>query len=833
MRTHSLSTPRPAAVARAAASALALLTLGAAGALGQAGPSAAARKFDSQVAPILARECLSCHDAASKQGGLDLSTLASAKAGGKRGPAVVPGKPEASWVWKRVSAGEMPPGKPLSAEKKKLLRDWLTAGAAWGTDPIDPFRYSSERRAGYDWWSLQPVRRPELPPVKRPAWVVNPIDRFVLARLEKAGLKPSPPADRVALIRRLYLDVLGLPPTPEEVDAFVADRAPAAYERLVDRVLASPHYGERWARHWLDVIRFGESQGFERNKLRPNAWKYRDWVVEALNSDLPYDEFVRLQLAGDLLRPDDPLAVIASGFLVMGPYDLTAYTTGTAMMRAAAREEELEGLVGTVSQTFLGLTANCARCHDHKFDPIPARDYYRLAAALGGTYHGDERESLSPGGRAEAERQRQELEKQVAGVKQRLEALPADAAPERRQLAAELGRLESRARLLAGGPAHVTVPKDPGVVHILARGDFREKREPVAPGGIASLAGLSPEWGLKQDAPEAARRKALAAWVTHPDNPLTARVMVNRVWGYHFGQGLVVTPSDFGFNGGLPSHPELLDYLASVFAAPAAADVEATERQRDRATGGVRTAATREASSATGAKLSPSLRPSVSPSQPGGLAWRLKPLHRLILTSNTYRQASRPVASALKKDAENRLLWRQNPRRLEAEAVRDAVLAISGELNPAIGGPGFRDWTSKSQGENELYTVVDKEGPEFNRRTLYRTLVRAGTNPFLDTLDCPDPSVATPRRTVTTTPLQALSLLNNVFMERSAGKWAERLEREAPGDRKAQVARAYRQAFGRAPSPEEQREGEAFAAAHGMPQLCLVLLNTNEFMYVD
>jgi hypothetical protein len=697
--------------------------------------------FETRIAPLLARNCLACHNGSSKLGGLDLSREAKARAGGSRGAGLVPGKPGASWIWKRVAAGEMPPKQPLAAREQRLLKEWIAGGAAWGRDPIDPFRYTSDRRAGYDWWSLQPIARPAPPASKSPS--LSPIDAFVRTKLAATGLTPSPPADRRTLIRRLSFDLTGLPPTPEAVDAFLADRRPGAYERLVDGLLASPRYGERWARHWLDVVRFGESQGFERNKLRPSAWKYRDWVVEALNSDLPYDEFVRLQLAGDVLRAHDPLAVIASGFLVAGPYDQTAYTDGSATMRAAAREEELEGLVGTVTQTFLGLTVNCARCHDHKFDPITQNDYYRIAAALAGIYHGEERETGK---------------------------------------AIHQGATESRARLLAGGPAHLPAPKEPGVVYRLERGDFRQKREAVTPSGLAALAGLSRDWGLAKDAPEAARRKALAAWITDPKNPLTARVIVNRLWSGHFGAGLVATPNDLGFGGGRPSHPVLLDWLASEL-----------------------------------------IR--------GG--WRLKRIHRLILLSATYRQASRPSATALKTDAENRLLWRQNPRRLEAEALRDAVLAVSGQLDLAIGGPGFRDWTVKSQGNNELYTVFEAVGPEFNRRTLYRMVVRAGTSPFLDVLDCPDPSVSTPRRTATTTPLQALSLLNNPFMERAAAEWAKRLQREAPGDRAAQVGRAYALAFGREAGSSEVRFGEGFAARHGLAQLCLVLLNTNEFAYVD
>jgi len=784
---------------RAAAIAFALPVLLAGVAAGQQPRS---QQFEARVAPLLAKACLECHSPTQKQGGLDLTTLKGALAGGARGPGLVPGKPEASWVWKRVASGEMPPKHPLTAAERGVLKQWIAAGAPWSDGAIDPLRYSSERRAGYDWWSLQPVSQPPLPAVKQKSWPITPVDRFVLAKLEAAGLKPSPPAERAVLIRRLYFDMLGLPPRPDEVDAFVQDRRSDAYERLVDGVLASPHYGERWARHWLDVIRFGESQGFERNKLRPNAWKYRDWVVDALNTDLPYDEFVRLQIAGDVLRPDDPLAVIASGFLVMGPYDYTVYTAVSPMMRAVGREEELEGLVGTVTQTFLGLTVNCARCHDHKFDPISQKEYYRVAAALGGTYHGPERDSLSAAGKVATQQERDRLTARVAAFRARL-AILNDAiltADERERIVSELALTESRSRLLAGGPTHVTVPQAPGVFHVLARGDFRAKGEAVAPGGVAALTGPAAEWGLKQDAPEPDRRKALAAWLTDPKNPLTARVMVNRVWSYHFGAGLVPTPSDFGFNGGLPSHPELLDWLASNFIA---------------GVGGQGSGARRESFSSH------------------AMGWSVKKLHRLLLLSATYRQSSRPVPAAKARDAENRLLWRHNPQRLAAESLRDAALSVSGELNPALGGPGFRDWTMKSNGDNEVYTVFDAVGPEFNRRTLYRMVVRSGGSPLLDGFDCPDPSVATPKRTVTTTPLQALSLLNNKFMEHVAGKWAAKLQRDAPSGTPAQVTLAYRQAFARPPNPDEIRFAETFAAKHGLPQLCLVLLNTNEFLYVD
>lgn len=737
---------------------------------------------EADVAVLLARNCLECHNASDHKGGLDLTRRETALAGGDSGLVLKPGDLDCEF-WRRVEAGEMPPEgrEPLSAADRQRLREWIQSGAKWAANPIDPFLYTSDRRAGYNWWSLQPLKMSQPPPAADEAWPRNPIDQFVLQRLEAAGLRPSPEADRRVLIRRLSFDLVGLPPTPEEVEAFRSDRDPRAYERLVDRLLDSPHYGERWARHWLDIVRFGESQGFERNKLRPNVWKFRDFVVEAFNADLPYDDFIRWQIAGDALRPDDPLAVIASGFLAIGPYDLTAYNNGTPDMRAFAREEELEGLVGSVGQTFLGLTINCSRCHDHKFDPITQREFYQISAALGGTYQGDERESL-------AETARPAIAKRIAELRAGIARGPDT--PWNGDGQAKPSRTEALVRLLQGGPVHTTAPQQPGAWHVLARGDFRQPGEVVAPRGITAVTGVSADWQLAETAPEAERRKSLAEWIADPKNPLTPRVIVNRLWGYHFGDGLVRTPSDFGFQGGLPSHPELLDWLAGQLVHP-----------------------------------------------PDGRPWSLKRIQRLIVTSATYRQAADAVSPGPTDpkgvDAENRLLWHRSRQRLDAETFRDAVLAVSGDLDLKLGGPGFRDFTISSAGNNETYTVFDAIGPEFNRRSLYRTWVRAGTSPLLDTLDCPDPSVPTPRRSVTSTPLQALSLLNDAVIEHYAARLAERLRREAGDDATAQIRRAYSLSFARDPTADEIALGQRFITEHRLEQFCVVLLNTSEFLFVD
>lgn len=779
----------------------------------------AASFFDSRVAPLLAGRCLGCHNSQDKKGGLDLSKSVTAIAGGESGKVLEPGNPDASLMWEKVSANEMPPRKPLQAEEKAILKQWIQDGAKWVTDPIDPFRYTTENRAGYDWWSLQPVVRLALPSVKTVQWPRNEIDYFILAKLEANKLTPASEADRRIYIRRLSFDLLGLPPSSADVEAFVADAAPDAYEKLVARYLDSPAYGERWARHWLDVVRFGESQGFERDRFRPNSWRYRDWVVWALNSDLPYDEFIRRQLAGDVIAPEDPLSIVATGYLVAAPWDEVGQAQQSAAMRAVVREDELEDIIGTTTQTFLGLTANCARCHDHKFDPVRQREYYQLAAMLGGVRHG-ERESLSGSGRAVVQTRLEEL---ASRSKPLIEAISALEIPVREKLQAErqarkkeltsqenaatdpvtidqivmaltppqrlqrfelvrrLTQLESEIRLLSGGPTYAVVPRQPEPTFLLTRGNPAKRADEVAPGAIKSLEAGGRELLLPKDTAESARRLELANWITHAQNPLTARVLVNRLWHYHFGIGIVDTPNDFGFNGARPTHPELLDWLASELV-----------RQR----------------------------------------WSMKSLHRVIVLSATYRQSAEINPAGRSRDAENRLYWRKSPLRLEAEALRDAVLAVSGELNPAMGGPGYQDFTTFTA-NSQFYLAIDPTGYAVQRRSLYRTWIRSGRNPLLDVLDCPDPSSASPKRAVTTTPLQALALLNNPFMLRMSARLAERIQTAGIVDASAQVVSAYEFVLQRAPTAVELEPATQFVKQHGLSSFTRVLFNSNEFLYVD
>jgi Protein of unknown function (DUF1553)/Protein of unknown function (DUF1549)/Planctomycete cytochrome C len=716
------------------------------------GPGDAGREFDASVAPILARRCLDCHSGTDAKGKLDLSRMTRALAGGESGAVIVPGRPDESLLWERVDADEMPPKSPLTAAERAVLRQWIASGAAWGTDPIDPYQATTTRRAGRDWWSLQPVRRPQIPAGRRQGWARTSIDAFILQKLEARGLEPAPEADRVTLIRRLSFDLLGLPPAPTEVDAFLGDTSSDAYERLVIRTLASPQYGVRWARWWLDLARYGESNGFEYDEFRPSAWPYRDWVVDAFNRDLAYDEFARHQLAGDVLRPHDADAIKATGFLVAGAYDTAGQNQQSEAMKAVVRGDELEDIIATVGQTFLGLTVNCARCHDHKFDPIRQVEYYRVASALSGVRHGV---------------------RDLVKIDLRPVALP-------QQKKAATSPLSAARPALA----YAVAAREPGVSRVQLQGNPGLNGEVVAAGGVAAIAAPGADFGLSPDAPEAERRKRLAAWITSPRNPLFARVVVNRLWQAHFGTGLVENSSDLGFNGGTPSHPELLDWLAHEI---------------------------------------------------GARGWSLKAMHRLVVTSAVYRQSSRPAAPALKLDAGNRLLWRKAPKRLEAEMVRDAMLAIAGRLDGTLGGPSFRDHEIVPAPGTPavLYEAVDPRRPGLDRRTLYRAWARGGRSALLDAFDCPDPSTTAPRRAVTTTPLQALSLMNNALVLYLADELAARLEQEAGRAAERQVERAYRLAFGRAPDAGERVRAIAVVERFGAATLARAIFNSNEFLYVD
>ena len=643
---------------------------------------AATALFADQIAPLLAARCGTCHGPSRAESGYRIDTRAGAFAGGDSGAAaILPNQAEASPLFQRISSadaeGRMPAdGPPLAAAEQLLLRQWIETGAVWPGSmaalpdtlftPAPNPPQSRERH-----WAFQPLTRPAVPAGPKGT---HPIDAFLAEKLSEQGLEFNPEAEPGTFLRRVMFDLVGLPPTPEELATFMeacrtAGGTGEPFSRVVDTLLASPHYGERWARHWLDVVRFAESDGFEVNSARPNAWPYRDWVIESFNADKPYDQFIREQICGDTCGAD-----AATGFLVGGATDRV--TSPDPALTANQRADELHDMVSTAGSAFLGMTIGCARCHDHKFDPISQRDYYAIKAVFAGVRHG---------------------EREIGGF--------SDAALTKPMI----------------GYAGTFV--DPAPTHRLFRGDPLQPREEVAPGGVA---GLGPQWHLPETAPERDRRRALADWITSPHHPLSARVIVNRLWHYHFGTGLVDTPSDLGLNGGRPSHPELLDWLAS--------------------------------------ELIDS-------------GWSLKSLHRLIVTSRAYRQASDLRPEAIAVDAQARLLWRYPPRRLEAEALRDAILAVSGSLNPQMGGPGF-DLFEPNTNYVKVYATKTAFSADDFRRMVYQSKPRSELDTFFGPFDCPDAGQVQPKRTSSTTPLQALNLLNGEFLLDQADRCAKRIERD-------------------------------------------------------
>jgi mono/diheme cytochrome c family protein len=950
--------------------------------------------FGKDVQPIFAKHCFECHGPKKQKSGfrLDLRSVALAD-----GVAVVVGKANESPIIDYVTAAKgdesrMPPkGEGLSDAEVGILRKWIDAGADWPNELA-----GADSRLQH--WAWQPVHE------KHP---FDSIDEFVLDKLKRNGLAMSPRADRETLIRRLSFDLHGLPPSPNDVKQFVDDDDPRAYEKLVDRLLASPHYGERFARHWLDIAHYADTHGFERDRRRDFAWRYRDYVIDSFNDDKPYDRFLQEQIAGDSMWPGSNEALIATGFLAAGPWDFVGQVEAkSGILKRAARSLDLDDMATQVITSTMAMTVNCARCHDHKIDPISQKEYYQIRAVFAGVKRADR--TTTAGDKKQLEQTLAKLVREIAvlepgtdladvvgggdgngsgkrggiGMGQGID--PRTGKPESKRMgflanakvntfatsesrfidgvvipkgdggkaeipitstgttvtnipfgdgrawdiirngpvnsthSAKIGGLDfgngsngliglhanaaitfdlqefrqamnakqlrfttqvgyfgqakdnyfADARVFvdgekvgefmklrradglrtidilipetkkfltlmatdggnaismdqigfgnpklsaAGDELTVTqkerlaslrdqakeveatiaklsvvkvfavVPQAVGETKILSRGDAESPTgDSLAPGGFAALSMLNPEFGSTKTA-ESERRAALARWIADPKNPLTARVIVNRLWHWHFGEGIVNTPSDFGLGGDTPTHPELLDWLA-------------TQLLREK--------------------------------------WSLKKIHRLIVTSESYRQQSRyrDDAMGIAKDANNRLLWRQNSRRIEAEAVRDSVLFVSGKLNRERGGPGFEDFKYQ-EAYAPIYTYVTADKPELWRRSIYRYIVRTTPDRFLTTLDCPDPANMTPKRLTTTTPLQSLTLFNNDFMLRQAKYFAERIESEE--NVKEQVANAFQLAFARSPSDAESQLAIRFIEAQGLFVFCRSLLNANEFVYVD
>ncbi|MFN0124821.1 MAG: PSD1 and planctomycete cytochrome C domain-containing protein [Blastocatellia bacterium] len=816
----------------------------------QATPRPESVSFDRDIRPLFAQHCLSCHNEKKQSGGLRLDAASFAMRGTGNGPVIVPGNAMASRLYQRVMAANderMPPvGERLTLAQTTLLRTWIDAGAAW---PEAAAKNSAEPNKPH--WAWQTIQRPAVPApngIRNPQSAIrNPVDAFIAARLAQSGFAMSAEASRRTLIRRLSFDLHGLPPAPERVAQFIRDKDPRAYEKLVDEMLASPRYGERWARHWLDVVHYGDTHGYDKDKPRTNAWPYRDYVIRALNEDKPYARFVEEQIAGDALYPGTRAGMQALGFIAAGPWDFIGHAElpETKIDGKIARHLDRDDMVANTIGTFTSVTIHCAQCHNHKFDPIPQEDYYSLQAVFSALDRADKKFFPDPAMTARfsqldgrqrnlAERKRiierdaakeagqavTDLDAQVANAAKKPDnaaevsalrtkraqivdaAMKPEIRAERDAISLELARLNKdlaafpTAEVVYAGTVHYGVGDfrgtgldggKPRPVYLLARGQVTHPGREMTPGALSLLSFQSARFAISPDAPESARRAALARWITDPQNPLTWRSLVNRVWQYHFGAGLVTTPNDFGRNGAAPTHPELLDWLASEF----------------RDSGG-----------------------------------SLKKLHRLILLSAAWRQTSNPAAAPGNPraiDADNRLLWRQNRRKLEAEALRDAVLVASGRLNLTMGGPGWQDFVivRPEHSPHYEYGLADPEDMKTWRRSIYRFIVRSQTQPWMTALDCADPSMRVDRRNESLSAPQALALLNNGFMISQARHFARRLEQEYPGARARQVDRALTLALGRPPVGDERRQFILFSRAHGLPNLCRVILNLNEFVFVD
>jgi mono/diheme cytochrome c family protein len=907
-------------------------------------PKPVAVDFASQVWPIFQAHCLDCHGPDTQESHFRVDSLRSFRLGGGSGePAINPDNPNKSHLLSLVTHQDdeqrMPPSDAprLTDEQIEILRRWIQAGAKWD----DAVPSADDQISGSDHWSFTPLQAHAIPTLDS-AWIRQPLDAWVYQKLQQHELTPSGEASRRTLIRRLYLDLLGLPPSPEQVAQFVEDPSPHAYEQLVEQLLADPHAGERWARYWLDLVRFAETDGFETNRERPNAWPFRDYVIDALNSDKPYNQFVMEQIAGDALG--EP---VATAYLVAGTRDIVkSPDVNLTMMQ---RQNELDDMINTTGTTFLGVTLGCARCHNHKFDAITQRDYYAVQAIFSGTQHGERAlpPSISQQHRsAELLKQVSELRQQLASfTKTKLNLRPsvnakenvdsfeptlasrirfsifatnssepcidelevyaqgvnvalaslgarpssssnlpgyeihqlkhvndgvsgnsrswisnengkgwvqidfaqpvtidsvrwardrqgqfADRLATHYQIESSLGEepwqllassqdrvpfeaqnnqplaeqlaaqydfsalpmesrkslqqsldkllvLETEYRAQASSlNAYVGNFEQPGTTYRLFRGEPQQPRELVAPNTIEALGELA----IDANTGEQQRRLALAEWIVQPNNPLTARVIVNRIWQHHFGKGIVATPNDFGVAGVVPTHPELLDYLADQL-----------------------------------------LRHD----------WSLKQLHRTILLSATYRQSSRPNPKAMKVDGATRLLWRFPPRRLDAEALRDSILAVSGSLDLRMGGPGFSAFEVELENVRH-YFPKSNYGPADWRRMIYMTKVRQEQDAVFGIFDCPDGSTGVPARNRSTTPLQSLNLFNSQFTLQQASFLAARTEADYPADVPGQINAAYQYCFGRSPSQDESLDAQEFISAQGLVPFCRAMLNSNEFLFL-
>jgi mono/diheme cytochrome c family protein len=772
---------------------------------------AAEEFFEARVRPVLVEHCLDCHGTDKKKGGLRLDGRAAMLKGGDTGPAVVPGKPDESALITAVRYDaelQMPPKGKLKDTEIAALNDWVKRGAQWpeprqgvsATKPVPApaalsvaSTISTEDRA---FWSFQAVRNPTPPAVHDATWTANPLDRFILASLEGAGISPSPPADKRTLIRRASFDLTGLPPTAEEIDAFLRDAAPDAFARVVDRLLASPRYGERWARHWLDIARYGEDQAHSfQPRLYPSGYRYRDWLIRSFNRDLPYDQFVIAQIAGDLL--DGPEAERNDRLAAVG-----MFACGPVYYGDEKKHDQYADRIDTLTRGFLGLTVACARCHDHKYDPIPTADYYSLEAIFASTDYSEI--PAVPRSQVEAYDKAQEAikakDKQITEfVKSEVARLKIKSADEKPRLLERLLPEQSKTKIQAMRAELETIkksapPKYPVIHSLVDRaqpvdGRVLVRGNPDTPSATVPRQFLAVLTNHRTAFRQGSGRLELARAVASPENPLTARVMVNRVWQQHFGRGLVATSSNFGTLGERPSHPELLDWLAHRFVAS---------------------------------------------------GWSLKELHRTIMLSSAYQQSSRFDSQSAERDPANTLVWRMNRRRLDVEAWRDAILTVAGRLETPMGGPS-----------------VSVDSASNHRRTVYAAVSRHDLAWMLRLFDFPDPNITSGSRTETTVPLQQLFVLNSEFMIDAARAVAARISPAAPSPNEPRSAYEYRVnaayslLYGRPATIREMAIGVSYLTADdpapaaasssrvSQPDLSRwerytqALLAANEFVFVD
>ena len=799
-------------------------------------PPTEASALQQQAVAILEKHCFKCHGETKVRGGLSLVSKQSLAKGGDTGPAVNLKQPDQSVLWKAIEFDglEMPPTGKLPDKERGILRAWISAGAPLPEGKRIAKTEEHKKPSLEDaktYWAYQPVKPVRVPEIagKPPA---NPVDAFLLAKLKASGLGMNPRADKRTLIRRVTYDLTGLPPTPEEVQAFLADNAPDAYEKLIDKLLASPAYGERWGRHWLDVVRFAETNGYERDGPKPNAFRYRDYVIRSFNADKPFDQFVKEQLAGDEINPDDPDSLMATGFYRLGTWD------DEPADRLQATFDEFDDIVATTSQAFLGMTMNCARCHDHKIDPVPQTDYYRLLAffrdiprfsndrnVMSSTSQRDvtprEKRAVYEKELEERERKKEALTKQIEALEDVvIKRMPAEdqrasEGLDRPQVVAKLknfwneeeGKRIRELRQERDKIARMPTPSQelalavnrcdprPPATHLLVRGNPHAQGPVVKPGFPVALGGAEPV--ISDAGPQdrsAGRRKVLANWVASADNPMTARVWVNRIWQHHMGRGIVASSNDFGKFGTPPTHPELLDWLAGELV-----------RQ----------------------------------------GWKAKPLHKLILLSDAYTMSSAANAEALAKDPNNQLYWRYPMRRLEAEEVRDSILMVSGQLNREMHGPSVYPPIPREvlAGQSRPGDGWPVSPPELaNRRSVYVHVKRSLQLPVLSQHDQADTDTSCPVRYVTTVPSQALGMINGQFNNEQAGFLAKRLEKELPGNLPGQVKRALWLTTQREPTEAEVAGDMAYladlnrrglSAGEALRQLCLVDLAASEFIYLD